>query len=358
MLEIPLAVAGRNIVVWTHDGPHIDEVLSVYLVEQYGDERFLSKYCPDNILRIGCEGGELDEHARNGSPRKGDHCAATLVAKALGVYDDPSLESLLRYVQFTDTSKPRHDKHPAREEYAHPYALDQLIKLRNRRFAKFPEEFDSDPAVVFRMNLYDVALFHWDKKMFNDAWQDVAKAKRFKLTHNGRDIVVLMGTSNNEAFSKAARARYHADVVVQRESSGHVHIFTRTGSNVQLGDLIQMLNIMEQEKDGGVRITAPSELRREGSIDGGRWHYLPSAGQIHNSTESYPDVPASRLSDAELEFCVTTALQTALFDPQRAERCRQGQCSSRGVRDCPLDRFNLVRCCEIRIRQNRLVESK
>jgi len=104
----------------THHGPHIDEIVAIYLLKKYGEIEFpgISKASLDFIdagtvvpnpdarnsttLYVGVGGGEFDEHPARHQTRKFQECAATLVAKKLGVENYIELQELLYLVRQND----------------------------------------------------------------------------------------------------------------------------------------------------------------------------------------------------------------------------------------------------------------
>jgi len=96
-----------------HQQPHLDEVVAVTILRLYGEAlfpgigkaqiRFIeadilgteSEWDSQAILPVGICKGRFNEH-RNGTPtgRLEGECAATLVMKYLGVYDNPELQKL------------------------------------------------------------------------------------------------------------------------------------------------------------------------------------------------------------------------------------------------------------------------
>ena len=118
-----MAVSVRVIV--THTKPDLDEITAWWQACRFGEKIFpgakeayvvfvserspgykgrMPKECEqDGILLLGVGGGQFDEHPNDGKGRKENECAATLMAKALGIEEDPAMERILRFVFNVDT---------------------------------------------------------------------------------------------------------------------------------------------------------------------------------------------------------------------------------------------------------------
>jgi len=231
-----------------------------------------------------------------------------------------------------------------------------MLKLRYRKLRDDARgnKVEPDEGALERIlngAMEDVRLLLWKQKMFFAAVDEIRSQRRHEVISGSGSAKLNLEVvhSDNWQVAVAARAVFHADVVMQRNTTGHVHVFTNQRAGVDLNDLAQMLNLAEQETEGTVRVTDWKKLRAEGAIDDtGKWFYLPQFGQIHNGTESYPDTPATLLSDGQILELMRVALDKSYFDPERAGQCQQGFCSSMGVHNCPLHRYGLQRCLQIR----------
>ncbi len=111
----------------THVRPDLDEIGAMWLLQskRFGaekifpgistaklviwrngkssDGRSAEELEKDGILAIGVAGGWSDEHPTKNKVRTRQECTMTLVAKKLGVENDPTLQSILKYVLWEDT---------------------------------------------------------------------------------------------------------------------------------------------------------------------------------------------------------------------------------------------------------------
>ena len=94
--------------ILTHQDPDMDEIVAIHILKRHGESRYPGikdadiitqakrdfDKSPDEleaegILCVGIGGGKYDEHPVGGRTRREGDCAATLVAKDLGLFEDP-----------------------------------------------------------------------------------------------------------------------------------------------------------------------------------------------------------------------------------------------------------------------------
>ena len=88
-----------------------------------GVKRSVDDYEKEGALFIGVGGGRFDEHPVASGERKQNECSATLVAKALGIADDPSLEKILKFALNNDI-----------KAAASPFDLAYITKIMHQRY--------------------------------------------------------------------------------------------------------------------------------------------------------------------------------------------------------------------------------
>ena len=356
MFSMLLNIGGEPVRVYMHDDPHFEEIAAAVALVDHGAAQFLNKYCRMGELNLGAFGGPFDEHPDRltGQQRK-NGCCLTLVAEALGLEQFPWWRELIAFCHFADMGQRIDGQRHWAVEVRHPYDPYNLLKLRYRKLrdeARRAKIDLSDEALlqIFNGAMEDVRLLLWKQKMYFLAVDEIKAYGRCEDINgsNGKQLKLVAITSDNWQINVAARSWFHADVVVQRDGAERVHVFTNQKADISLSDLAQMLNLAEQEAEGFVHMTNWKTLRAEGAIEDGKWFYLFQFGQIHNGTESYPDTPATLLSNDQILGLVKIALDKSYFNPEQSSQCRRGVCNSRGVCDCPLHKYGLQRCRTIR----------
>lgn len=352
MLELRTEVKQGEKMVSTglHDGPHIDDIFGRWMVETMADGEFLRKYAPQGALTIGCGGGPLDEHT--GEKEKEGECAATLVARALGVENEPPLELLLNYIRFTDTGKPRDPKNLKSEERHHPLEPANIVKRLNEMWPQNPEKVIT---LVEQAIIEPVFLDQW--KFFRETKPEFEKVSEIEeiVGPNGKKLILVAVRSNDEKMQRFARSKFgaRADVVIQRKLSGQTQIFTNKGAKLDLDDTAGIIRFEEQvlkERLGkGHSITTDWKiLRSEGIVPGvEEWCYFRRV-MLLNGPLSHPDVPPTKLSLEKIKSCVKIGLNPKVFEPSRAAICKKGRCTSTREYPCPWRKWGLQRCRDTR----------
>ncbi|MBM3313311.1 hypothetical protein FJY70_01805, partial [candidate division WOR-3 bacterium] len=136
--------------ILTHERPHLDEIAAIWLLRRFGDSRFpgvsqaevsfttvwklaesglsADEYERNGVLLLGVGGGRFDEHPTLEQGRKADDCATTLVARELGVNDDPTLTKILRFVYAADVLG-----------NSSPFDVSYMVKLLHSQYPSEPQ---------------------------------------------------------------------------------------------------------------------------------------------------------------------------------------------------------------------------
>ncbi len=335
MIRIKANVGGKDVFVETHDQPHLDEIVAIWLFEKFGTAEFLEKFAPDGVLQVGVGGGVFDEHpdTKNGEARKEGECAATLAAKALGVDDDSALEGILKNVLSRDL-----------KGGAQPFELAALVDLRNRCHP-------NEPGKVIEWAIGPLEDKYQTQLQFLEAkteFEEKAEVERVPVGERTLSLVAICSDSNQ--MCKFARSAHgcKADIVVQKHpSSGYVQIFASPKSRVGLKDIARMLRLEEQREKDNIVTTDWGRLEAEKTEGAEEWYFHPKGKMLLNGSLTTPNVP-TRLSLERIRKLVRIGINPQAFEPLRAQRCQEGYCSSTRSNQCPWYDWGLHRCRQIR----------
>jgi len=336
----------------THKNPHLDEIVAIWLLRRFGDRVFLgASEAPlwfidithdlpekEEEILIGVGGGKFDDHCKNGKRKKGE-CAATLVADALSIRDDPALGLILKETLKADSNKVNSTFH-----------LANLVKAW---YKIYPEFYQGIMDLVFRA----LEIIYIDQQFFfSETRHEIEKKGKFEEIRGPQGKIVLaVVVSENSQVSAAARKFFGAGVIIQKNpQTGHVQIFTNHKDHIRLNDVARVINIREQELNEGVRITDWQLLEQEGQIPDGRWYYLKKGEMLLNGGPNARNVPPTRIPLEEIVRLVKMALDPKCFETTRVLLCSEGVCSSTPENPCPWYKFGLRRCREIRFRESQL----
>lgn len=328
------------------------------------------------LLPIGVGGGEFDEHPVLGRARILDECAATLVAKRLGVMDHPRLQKLLSFANRVNNNAT-----------AHPDDISSLIKLHHANgqmrvqdifdwahegiAAKYYEPEPSDDfsmthiaELIRQQNPEDPAAGdRWlqvahdaktlDQYLFSTVTAEEYK-KGFTVPFRGigkggamRDMFIYAVVSDDPRIHRYARSP-HGDqpaVTVQMRSSGNVVILSNKYNNIDLRDVSSVIQV-EEAILRGERIPNWKELREE--LQHGVWYYFVPGQAVFNGSLTSPDTPPTRQELSRIVELVKLALSPNEFEPFRQDACRQGKCTSNGNHPCAWYNWGLQRCRKMR----------
>lgn len=345
----------------THHRPHADEALAIFLLRRYGKEHFpgidtaqllfwdsgatapdgraASSWEEDGYLLVGIGGGRFDEHVATGDDGKDGECAATLVAREIGVQDAPWLGFLLKFVQENDTIGA-----------GHPF---DIAKMAMKIGALVGTGYEGDMKVMEWLWLAFEAEIHAQQD-FGSAAEDFQRATIREFPGpTGELIKVAAVESACEQIVNYAISRSGAgmDVVIRRNpANGQVCILRAERSGIKLEDVARSVRYLEQPllPTGKPLITDFKRLGSNGTLpEIPEWFYRKQGEMLLNGSRSALDKPATKLSLNVLLDSTERALSPD-FEPSRATMCAKGVCTSSRNSECPWYCFGLNRCRNIR----------
>ncbi|MBI3632091.1 MAG: hypothetical protein HY225_01450, partial [Candidatus Vogelbacteria bacterium] len=247
----------------THRQPHWDEAVAKLLLVLFGEAFFpgvstaktifwnAGSSTPDGrpaleweaegYILVGVGGGRFDEHPSKTQERKKD-CAATLVAKYLGVDNDPALKSLLDYTCETDLSR---ISLPGQFKNLAIFGIANLGKLVNR-FA------GGDDQKVLDWMIVAAEAQYLSQKSFFEAKKEFAEkavVTEVKLNSCHEPLKVSAIISENTSMKDLARSREgnQSAVFIQQNSKGQIQIHTNTVAykGLKIYDAVRLVRAAE-----------------------------------------------------------------------------------------------------------------
>ena len=337
--------------ILTHERPHLDEIVAIWLLRKFGEQRFPGistaavtftsirrlaeaglkpeEYETQGTLLLGIGGGRLDEHPTMDEGRKAGDCATTLVAKELGVSDDPSLAKILRFVRAADV-----------EGNASPFDISYVVKLLH---AKHPD----DPNRAMEWALVAIEAKYQEQLRFFTVVKPEfdAKAKVEEIAVGQKRWRIVSIDSDEDGIHKYARSEYgaRAAIVIQRRSSGNVAIFGNKQVGVDLREAAKLIRLAERGAKGLEPTHDEDRLTAEGYAPGAEeWFYHKQGQMLLNGSLTQADVPATRLSLDRIAELVKIGV-----DPARVKPLCQSTGSCLGD-VCDWYAWSLARCVKLR----------
>ncbi len=375
-IRFQITVAGRKIWFLTHAALHVEEIAAISLLELYGTKEFLKTHCPHGIIHVGVLGGEFDEHPANGEAKKEDECAATLVARALGVRDNEELKEVLSYV--LDNDLHGRDQPGGLATYVnmlHRVFSEQtaeiidwaLVAIRAKiRAEKKTKEFGKDYfgklLVEQNPNKPEISAANWlaytadaekaQDEAFKAALEEIKEKGQISKIKgpNERTLVLLAIESDNNEIGRAGRFKdgANADIVVQRRPAGHVTIHTARRANLKLFTLARVLRYEEQKVRGKVIVNNWRELSDEGMGPSGVWYFHHEGQFLLNGSITAPATTPTMIPLADICELIKVAVCPETFEPARAALCQMGMCASKPENACPWYVWGLPWCQAVR----------
>jgi len=347
----------------THVKPHLDELVAIWLLKRFGENTFPGVHSAtieydvsdqkrnafseltNGVLMIGCGGGEFDEHPYGtDGMRKKHECAATLVAKALGLRQDPRLQGLFNYVYNNDV-----------KGVYHRFDLADLTH-------QLQSSCDPHTVIYLIFKMLDAHLE--SQKIFMEAGEEFRqKAKIIKTLGNGKALTIVSVCSDNPKISAFARSLEggKAALVIVKNSEGNIAIVSNKyhlSNSYYIADLARVIRLHEQTAkiSKGIlkrRVTSSWQtLEKEGEVLGAEeWYFHPQSQSLLNGNERYSKRPTN-LTLEQIENLALICLSTGIFEPNRKNDCEQGCCTSAPNNPCPWYGFGLGRCKHIRFLQS------
>ncbi|MBI2644330.1 MAG: hypothetical protein HYW95_02365 [Candidatus Wildermuthbacteria bacterium] len=340
----------------THGSPaHLDELMAYLMLADHGGEEKLPGVSKANfrcltkddnlkmlahdehvvLLGIGAEFQNstnahriFDEHVFNGDKSKKDECAATLVAKFLGLDQQFTWRQILKYVLHTDKNPPS-------------LTLDlapTVIRFQRQGWSLSAVVRYADDAIHAKLE---------ESQCFANVAMEKIHEEELDLGCGGRQWLAVIETDDVET-SRFARFMGAALAIV-KNPTGHIQILSAKHLRLDLRDILRILRLREQWIENKYKVTDWRILEQEGTVAGiPQWFFHEEANDILNGGQARPDVPATKIPISMIVESVKLGLETHCFEPSRETRCKQGVCTSTAINPCPLYRLGLLRCRQIR----------
>jgi len=364
----------------THIKPHVDELVAIFLLQLFGEKlfpkigkaeiNFLSNrkitngddFLKDGTLFVGMGKGMFDEHGKEGKTET----AATLVAKYLGIADNPKVKFLLDYTINVDAKSNGHPydlanmlkdffqnaKNIGEEMDAFNWAMRAIrAKFNNQEkisdfsnLEKCIDEFGNEinqehcahvknyveriqkgtdrrtfglaviTEVMCQKNFddglewlfYAVEIKIADRKMYLQALRAfMEKAQRHLIQCGKQRIKVAIVKSDNHKMNKVFRTRKagNYDILIQKGLSGNIAIYTNIKSHIKMDVVAEIIRSIEMTMDGKKVPEDYHYLQSDGVIkEVPQWYYLKRGNMLLNGSLTAKQPPTQLSSDEILEI--------------------------------------------------------
>lgn len=305
----------------THHEPHPDELLAIILLRLFGrllfpgietakiifwdsgsetpDKQSAADWLARGFLLVGVGGGLFDEHPTLDAERKKGDCAATLVAKYLGIFGERWLARLLDAIADED-------------EHAGSGILD-ITSISKRSYALHSDQPEKVMARVMA-DLEDIVhserhVWVSSKKRFD------ASAKVELITGaDGHPIRIGVITSGDRFMSRYALHTEggNCQILIQKHPRrGGVQIFSKQGEGLNFIEVVRLIRQNERLANGLPALSDRATLAREGTVEGANCWFFHEKGQmLLNQSNTSPGKPATKLLLSKVLELAKLGLQT------------------------------------------------
>jgi hypothetical protein len=348
----------------THNRPHVDELVALMLLKKFpeGEEKFpgvknatvsfmttgelpdgkTANDFPDTIF-LGCGGGMFDEHATSQKERVEGECCATLVAKYLGIENDPGLQKILTFIRSEDLKgtvvknelpmmvKFLHATYGNKYEEISKWVEDAyyaVYLLENKKWESIKNDSDSEmkwremkgkwqrPTIENTNEIFKEVGYTettWWNKFIEEAKSD--QKRRFEearvefnrnaivervTSKSGRVFNIAFIESDNEEMNKLARS-IGMHIVIQFNSKGNCFIVTDRKQKIDLTFAFILIRMAEQHYRGEVKIRDEEILSKEGFVAGiPYWYLFHTKDMGFNGSLTTTDVEPTKIPKEKL----------------------------------------------------------
>ena len=303
--------------------PHLDPIAAYWVLLNYDTDKFpgikkaklavwkasrspekqtLERWGKEGIISFDIEGGTFDHHGTK-------TCGTLVVAEKLGVKDNPELQSLLRYVQEDDMAG----------------LHNNFGDLAGTIKCLYKKGDQTEDIIKFALKVID-ALQCKEKSWLIDTKKEFeTKAKIFKIKRSKKKIKLAVIKSDDLDVANYSKQKEGCAIVIQKNSKGHVFIFTNAFHRLNIKDIVAVIRLKEMDL-AGKKIRNLSELKKPGkTIDVQSWFYHEALNAMMNGSAALTDTPATGIPLEEIVGIVVFGLSSRTaesdqdFGPQYQE---------------------------------------
>lgn len=316
--------------------PHLDPIAAIYLLKQYGKEKFpgidsaeiifwenshdpgpedINKFKTEKILTIDVGGGPFDHH--QGLEKD---TAASLTASYLGIEKKPELIALLNYVR-EDDLEGLHNRYGDLAYLVKCFHKQNLLSLKVVELG------------LRLINYFQTSQIEWH---YNVKKEYESKCKIYKIKKFNKRMKIGVVESDNSQLANYGITMDSLSAVVVKRSSNHVMILTNKLHRLNLREIVAAIRMRELELSGYGKTIDPAKLQFEGKnylIP--NWFYHRSLNAFLNGSEALNRTEPTKLKLSEIISFVWNGLSS-----EHSEYC---DCDRDGL-SCPFVKYGFSKC--------------
>ncbi len=307
----------------------VDTLVSIYLLKAFGEEAFpgvkeakiafMSKApegkTPEETEAEGMLlvdlGGMFDHHRTNTQSGKRQDCAATIIARYLGIDKEKYLEKLLQWAKRDDLE----GKGTISEDSLdRAFGLSGVISTLNRVLKETPEKTVELILPLIAAHVDDQRHRAEGLPKLYEELEVAGKVKRWKLKQGSAEIKAVAVECDDIGMAGWLKAVKRMDLVVQRAPTGHTNVITRQERSIDLRPVIERLRVEEAMALGTPLSLDKTKLQSTGKIEEvPMWYYDDAANTLQNGGIDPGQIPPTKLSFDRVIDILTQTLPSGII---------------------------------------------
>ncbi|MDD5438011.1 MAG: hypothetical protein PHC70_02600 [Patescibacteria group bacterium] len=263
-------------------------------------------------------GGEFDHHLANEQLGKRTECAATIVARYLGVENDVTLKKLLAWAKRDDLQG---KGTVSVDPLDRAFGLSGIIMNANREYASDPRKALDLIEQIIDLHVREEKRRQVELPQELEKLEQTGKIEKFDLRQGSAELKAAFIETENIAMAGFLRAAKKIDLIIQRRVSGHTNIVTQQLRSIDLRPLIAVIRLSEADKKGIQLQVDESALMSAGRLaEIEEWYYDNAANSIQNGGISPEGVTPTKLSRPEIIALVKEAVPLGTIGTLKREK--------------------------------------
>jgi hypothetical protein len=317
--------------------PHLDPIAAIYLLLEYGKEKFegisnadisfwehshnpsledIKKFESEGTLMLDIGGGMFDHHGKN----DGKETSTSLVAAHLGIGGRPELNALLSYIQ-EDDLEGLHNRYGE---------LAYMIKCMHKQEAELSEVIR---FTLQALHFFQATQLDWHyvvKKEFEE------KCQIIRVKRNKNKVKLGIIESDNVQVANYGISVAGFSMIIQRRSTGHVMILTNKHHRINIREIVGAIRKRELEVRGNTKYIDPRKMQFEGkNTQIPFWFYHKSLNAFMNGSDAITKAEATKIPFNEIVELVHYGLSS-----EHSPYC---DCDKSGGK-CPFAQYGFSKC--------------
>ena len=279
---------------------HVDIVVALLLLREYGESKFpgISKaklkfvdsvpgeFKPKDleatgVIAIDTGGGRFDHH--DDETKLAKECSTTLVAKYLGINQDPALKKLIRFALRDDIEG---KGIVSGDVLDRAFGFPGLLINLTRYYPDKPQKVIEIALPLLQAHLKEENNRNHVLPAEYLKCSDSGKMDAFVMKQDGKQLRIILIETDAPGMIGFLRAynEIRANIIAQKSSSGHINIITQQNFQIDLRNIAGLVRLEEARKNkvdlSKIDLKTIAEPRKHEQIT--KWYYDTVTNSMQN----------------------------------------------------------------------------